>query len=132
MTPFHSFFWEARLIYNSADAQRLGEFPHVIVQRHTQCYSAFSDVLCVEQLGLPSMKTELLQRITIEPGKCGGRPCIRGMRIRVQDILDMLAAGTSEEEILRDYPYLERDDIRAAMTYAAAYLNHTIVPAQTR
>lgn len=53
------------------------------------------------------------------------------MRIRVQDILDMLAAGTSEEEILRDYPYLERDDIRAAITYAAAYLNHTIVPAKT-
>lgn len=77
------------------------------------------------------MKTELLRRITIEPGKCGGRPCIRGMRIRVQDILDMLAAGTSEEEILRDYPYLERDDIRAAMAYAAAYLNHSIVPAQS-
>lgn len=78
------------------------------------------------------MKTDLLQRITIEPGKCGGRPCIRSMRIRVQDILDMLAAGTSEEEILRDYPYLERDDIRAAITYAAAYLDHTIMPAQTR
>jgi len=66
------------------------------------------------------MKADLLQRITVEPGKCGGRPCIRGMRIRVQDILDMLAAGISEEEILRDYPYLERDDIHAAITYAAA------------
>ncbi|HMU55321.1 MAG TPA: DUF433 domain-containing protein [Nitrospira sp.] len=77
------------------------------------------------------MKTTLLQRITIEPGKCGGRPCIRGLRIRVQDILDMLAAGTSEEEILHDYPYLERDDIRAAMAYAAAYLNQSIVPARS-
>ncbi len=77
------------------------------------------------------MRTDVLQRITIEPGKCGGRPCIRGMRIRVQDILDMLAAGTSEEEILCDYPYLEREDIRAAMAYAAAYLNHSIVPART-
>lgn len=77
------------------------------------------------------MKTDLLRRITIEPGKCGGRPCIRGMRIRVQDILDMLAAGTSEKEILRDYPYLERDDIRAAMAYAAAYLSHSIVPARS-
>ena len=57
------------------------------------------------------MRNELLNRITIEPGKCGGRPCIREMRIRVQDILDMLAAGASDEEILRDYPYLERDDI---------------------
>lgn len=86
----------------------------------------------MERLVVTSMKAELLQRITIDPGQCGGRPCIRGMRIRVQDILDMLAAGTAEEEILRDYAYLERDDIRAAMTYAAAYLNHTIVPVQTR
>lgn len=87
----------------------------------------------MKDLPLPSMrKTELLQRITIEPGQCGGRPCIRGMRIHVQDILDMLAAGTSGEAILHDSPYLERDDIRAAMTYAAAYLSHTIVPAQTR
>ncbi len=77
------------------------------------------------------MKTDLLRRITIEPGKCGGRPCIRGMRMRVQDILDMLAAGTTEDEILRDYPYLERDDIRAAMAYAAAYLSHSIVPARS-
>jgi uncharacterized protein (DUF433 family) len=77
------------------------------------------------------MKPDLLRRITIESGKCGGRPCIRSMRIRVQDILDMLAAGTSEDDILRDYPYLERDDIRAAVAYAAAYLNHSIVPAQS-
>jgi len=84
----------------------------------------------MESIGTPSsMKTTLLQRITI--GKCGGRPCIRGLRIRVQDILDMLAAGISEEEILHDYPYLERDDIRAAMAYAAAYLNHSIVPARS-
>lgn len=53
-----------------------------------------------------SMRNELLNRITIEPGKCGGCPCIRGMRIRVQDILDMLAAGTAEDEILRAYLYL--------------------------
>lgn len=86
----------------------------------------------MESIGTPSsMKTTLLQRITIEPGKCGGRPCIRGLRIRVQDILDMLAAGISEEEILHDYPYLERDDIRAAMAYAAAYLNQSIVPARS-
>jgi uncharacterized protein (DUF433 family) len=89
------------------------------------------DTQRIKRVCLSIVKTDLLQRITIEPGKCGGRPCIRGMRIRVQDILDMLAAGTSEEEILRDYPYLERDDIRAAITYAAAYLSHTIVPAKT-
>jgi len=66
------------------------------------------------------MKSDLLQRITIEPGKCGGRPCVRGMRIRVQDILDLLAAGTSEEEILSDYPDLEPDDIQAALIYDTA------------
>ncbi|MFN0057876.1 MAG: DUF433 domain-containing protein [Planctomycetota bacterium] len=76
------------------------------------------------------MNQELLGRITIEPGKCGGRPCIRGMRIRVQDILDMLAAGTQDDEILRDFPYLEKDDIRASIAYAAAYMNHSIIPAR--
>jgi uncharacterized protein (DUF433 family) len=65
------------------------------------------------------MNSELLSRITIEPGKCGGKPCIRGKRIRVIDILDLLAAGASFEEILRDYPFLERDDIVAAITYVA-------------
>lgn len=55
----------------------------------------------------------LLARITINPAQCGGRPCIRGMRIRVQDVLDLLAAEVSPEDILRDYPYLEREDIQA-------------------
>src|SRR5215218_2818229 len=59
------------------------------------------------------MSTELLNRITSNPRQCGGRPCIRGMRIRVKDVLDMLAGGASEEEILADFPYLEPDDIRA-------------------
>jgi uncharacterized protein (DUF433 family) len=52
-----------------------------------------------------------LKRITVEEGKCGGRPCIRGLRIRVSDVLDLLAAGASYEEILADYPFLEREDI---------------------
>lgn len=62
----------------------------------------------------------LLARITIEPGKAGGRPCIRGMRIRVQDVLEMLAAGMTLDEILTEYPYLEVDDVRAALAYAVA------------
>lgn len=69
----------------------------------------------------------LLDRITIEPGKMGGRPCIRGMRIRVSDVLDMLAGGATEAQILEDYPYLETDDIRASLAYAAAQLGHTVV-----
>ncbi len=61
----------------------------------------------------------LLHRITIEPGKCGGRPCIRGYRIRVTDILELIANGASRDEILKDYPFLEADDITAAIKYAA-------------
>jgi uncharacterized protein (DUF433 family) len=53
-----------------------------------------------------------IQRITFNPEQCGGRPCIRGMRIRVKDVLDMLAAGATEAEILADFPYLEREDFR--------------------
>jgi uncharacterized protein (DUF433 family) len=69
----------------------------------------------------------LLERITVEPGKCGGRPCIRGLRIRVSDVLGMLAEGVSHEEILKDLPYLEPDDIRAALTYAARQTDHAIL-----
>jgi len=68
-----------------------------------------------------------LNRITINPQQCGGRPCIRGMRIRVKDILDLLAANVPETEILQDYPYLEPEDIRAALEFAAAQSNHAIL-----
>lgn len=59
------------------------------------------------------------KRITIEPGKRGGRPCIRGLRITVYDVLDYLASGMSEQEILADFPDLQLDDIRAALAFAA-------------
>ncbi len=61
-----------------------------------------------------------MDRITFDPEQCGGRPCIRGMRIRVKDVLDLLAAGVGEEEILSDFPYLESADIRACLEYAAS------------
>jgi uncharacterized protein (DUF433 family) len=73
------------------------------------------------------MKPSLLDRITIEPGKCGGRPCIRGLRIRVTDILGLLSAGASHKEILEDYQLLEEDDILAALEYAAAQTGHAIL-----
>jgi len=57
--------------------------------------------------------------ITIEPGKRGGKPCIRGLRITVYDILEYLASGMSEDEILRDFPDLKREDIRACLAFAA-------------
>ena len=62
---------------------------------------------------------ELLRRITHDPLVMGGRPCIRGMRVTVGTVLGLLAAGHSEQEILIAYPYLEPDDVRAALTYAA-------------
>jgi len=71
----------------------------------------------------------LSERITIEPGKCGGRPCIRGLRIRVKDVLGLLAAGASHQEILEDYPDLEEADILAALRYAAEQSDHLILRA---
>lgn len=63
---------------------------------------------------------EIAPRITVEPGKAGGRPCIRGLRIRVSDVLDMLAAGATAAEILADYPDLEAEDIAAAVSIGKA------------
>jgi len=73
------------------------------------------------------MKSNLLNRITIESGKCGGRPCIRGMRIRVTDILGLLGAGASHQEVLADFPTLEDDDILAALEYAAVQTDHAVL-----
>jgi uncharacterized protein (DUF433 family) len=68
-----------------------------------------------------------LDRITTDPQVLGGRPCIRGLRIRVKDILDLLASGASRTDILKDYPYLEDDDIAAALEYAAQHVDHPVI-----
>ena len=68
-----------------------------------------------------------LDRITVDPAVCGGRPCIRGLRIRVKDVLDLLAAGATHEEILADYAYLESDDIRAVLAFAARQKDHPVL-----
>ncbi len=73
---------------------------------------------------------DLLERITLEEGKCGGRPCIRGKRMRVTDILDLLSHGASHEEILTDYPFLEEEDILAAIAYAARQTDHVVLMAK--
>src|SRR3989442_14024584 len=83
--------------------------------------------LALEINSLHLERMNLLERITVEPGKCGGRPCIRGLRIRVTDILGMLAEDVSNEEILRDFPYLEPDDIKAALRYAARQADHAVL-----
>lgn len=70
------------------------------------------------------------ERITFNPKQCGGRPCIRGMRIRVKDVLGLLAAKVPRKEILEDYPYLESEDIDACLEYAADEADHPVLLAQ--
>ena len=72
---------------------------------------------------------EIMERITVDPEQCGGRPCIRGMRIRVTDVLDLLAAGWSEKEILEEMPALEIADIEACLRFASRRLSHPILAA---
>jgi uncharacterized protein (DUF433 family) len=72
---------------------------------------------------------KLLERITVEAGKCGGLPRISGMRYRVTDLLELLAAGVSHEEILHDYSFLEPADTEAALLYAARQVDHTVLAA---
>lgn len=73
------------------------------------------------------MTHPLFDRITIEPEKCGGRPCLRGLRIRVKDVLDLLSHGATHAEIIEDHPELEEDDIRAALAWAAAQAGHRVL-----
>ncbi len=72
---------------------------------------------------------ELLRRITINPEQCGGRPCIRGMRIRVKDVLDLYAAGLNAEQILEEMPDLEKEDLQASLQYASNKLDHPVIAA---
>ena len=69
----------------------------------------------------------LLERITINPKQCGGRPCIRGMRIRVSDVLDLFASGLTAEKILDELPDLEADDVKACMAYARRRIDHPVL-----
>jgi uncharacterized protein (DUF433 family) len=68
-----------------------------------------------------------IERITVSPDICGGRPAIRGLRIRVKDVLDLLAAGATRDEILADYPYLEAEDIAAVLEFAARQNDHPVL-----
>jgi len=86
-------------------------------------------VLADEVIRAPRASMNRMERITLNSNQCGGRPCIRGMRIRVKDVLDLVAAGVPEKEILADYPDLEADDIKASLEYAAAQLDHPVLVA---
>ena len=73
------------------------------------------------------MTQHLSERITVNPKQCGGRPCIRGMRIRVTDVLDLFAAGLTADEILEEMPDLEREDLYAVLEYAARKIDHPLL-----
>jgi uncharacterized protein (DUF433 family) len=75
----------------------------------------------------PGAHMSVIDRITVSRDVCGGRPCIRGLRIRVKDVLDLLAAGATHEEILADYPYLEAEDITAVLEFAARQNDHPVL-----
>jgi len=72
---------------------------------------------------------EISERITVDPQQCGGRPCVRGMRIRVSDVLDLFAAGLSSAEILEEMPDLEAEDLQACLRFASRYLDHPVLVA---
>ena len=73
------------------------------------------------------METELLKRITINPGIFNGKPIIRGMRFTVTDVLDLLSSGMTPEEIIEDFPFLEKEDIKASLLYASLRLKNTVI-----
>lgn len=73
--------------------------------------------------------TTFLQRITVDPQQCGGRPCIRGMRIRVSDVLDLFAAGLSASQILSEMPDLQSEDLQACLTFASRKIDHPMLAA---
>ena len=75
------------------------------------------------------MSTNVLSRITSDPAQCGGRPCVRGMRIRVTDVLDLLATGMSRTQVLEELPDLEAEDVEACLRFASGRLDHPILAA---
>jgi uncharacterized protein (DUF433 family) len=70
---------------------------------------------------------QIAERITVDPQQCGGRPCVRGMRIRVSDVLDLFAVGLNAAEILAEMPDLESEDLQACLRYASRYLDHPVL-----
>ncbi len=73
--------------------------------------------------------TYLSERITVDPEQCGGRPCVRGMRIRVTDVLDLFSAGLSAQQILEEMPDLEEADLKACLQYASKHIGHPVIAA---
>lgn len=79
--------------------------------------------------GTVSTMAALDERITVDPVQCGGRPCVRGMRIRVSDVLDLLASGLALDQVIEELPDLEPEDIAACLRFASRRVDHPIVAA---
>ena len=75
------------------------------------------------------LTVELMDRITVNPDQCGGRPCVRGMRIRVSEVLDLLASGLSAEQVVQELPDLEREDVSACLRFASRRQGHPVLAA---
>ena len=102
--------------------------------RYVEAWSNYSPLLASKTLtALPTPPERVMsnwkERISFNPKQCGGRPCIRGMRIRVIDILDLLVAGLSSQDILEEMPDLEAEDIEAALRYARSRIDHPVIAA---
>jgi uncharacterized protein (DUF433 family) len=106
---------------------RYGKVPHKLRRINVAKGQFGAEVSDRPRAALPSKA--LADRISVDPEICGGRPCIRGTRVRVSDILDMISHDVSPDEIVRDYPYLDRADIAAALAYAAQAVDHRVVKA---
>lgn len=99
---------------------RKGAFP----RQKNGAILALNESLIENKIMSQATSQNLLDRITSDPAKCGGKPCIRGMRIRVADVLEMLAANLPPEQILADFPDLEAEDIQACLQFAAQRASH--------
>ncbi len=108
---------------HSIDAPGIEELPPEQDRRRPQCYGAENR----HGGRIKRQKISEIYRITVDPGQCGGRPGLRGLRIRVRDVLDLLAAGADRPEMLEDYPLLEEGDITAALEYSARQADHPVL-----
>ncbi len=111
---------------------RVEEGEEIVIARDNEPVAKLSPVRAdtrryeLAEDGVP-YDTGLTARVTTDPNVCGGRPCIRGMRIRVADVLGLLASGMTKTAVLKDYPYLEAADIDAALAYAAGATSHRVI-----
>ena len=95
----------------------------------SRCRGSTEHGIALRRWYTPPNVNTIAERITVDPEQCGGRPCVRGMRIRVSDVLDLFAAGLSPEQILKELPDLEAEDLEACLKFASRWLDHPVLVA---